>query len=114
MKHVAAIPLALVLAIMMGCAALGLSAPETFNQKLAVGYATVTTIRDTATLLLNTGKINAADGTNVLNSTDAARAGLDTAREIGKTDPAAAEFKVNSVRTILTALGAYLASKGAK
>lgn len=112
MKHLKVISSSLLLAILVGCAALGLPNADTFNQKLAVSYGVVTTIRTTATTLLNASKLSADDGQNVLTSTDAAKAGLDTARAIAKTDQAAADYKLAAVRTVLTALSSYLATKG--
>lgn len=94
-----------------GCAQLGLAAPETFNQKLAVGYATVTQVRETATSLLVAQKIGSKDAENVQASADVARVGLDTARTMAAVDPTAANAKVDAIRTGLTALSAYLASR---
>lgn len=100
------------MALMLGaCAQLGLSAPETFTQKLAVGYATVTQVRETATLLLQTQKITSADATNVLTATDVARTGLDTARTLALTNQDSANAKLDSVKAALTALSTYLASR---
>jgi len=96
--------------LLVGCEALGLK-PETFNQRLAVGYGTVTTIRQTATTLLQAKKISADDAQNVQNQADNARAGLDIARTIGKTDEKAADAKLASVTTALRALQTYLATK---
>mgnify|MGYP001579719976 FL=1 len=72
----------------------------------------MTTVRQSATTLLKAGKITADDGQNVLSSTDAARAGLDVARTLSKTDLAAADARLTAVRTALTALSTYLATKG--
>lgn len=97
--------------LMSGCAVLGLSSPETFNQKLIVAYSTITGINNTATNLLNLRVISADDGENVLKSTDAAKAGIDVARVIQRTDSTAADAKLNSIRVALTALQTYLATR---
>lgn len=103
---------ALVLTLMLaGCAQLGLAPAETFNQRLAVGYSTVTAVRQSATTLLVAKKITAEDAQNVQRQADNARAGLDIARGLEKTDPTAANAKLLAVRTALTALQAYLVSK---
>lgn len=93
-----------------GCAMLGVATPETFNQQLAVGYGAVTQIRETATMLVVSKKLTPFDATNVQASADAARAGLDTARMLHNTDPAAGQAKLNAVRTVLQSLSGYLAS----
>ena len=103
--------LASLMFLFAGCAAIGLPTAETFNQKAAVVQGTITTVRQTATVLLNEKKITADDGQNVLVQTDTARAGLDIARSLSKSNPIAADSKLNSVRTVLTALQAYLASR---
>lgn len=97
--------------LMSGCAMLGLSSPETFNQKVIVAYSTVTGINNTATNLLNLRVITADDGENVLKATDAAKAGIDVARVIQRTDSTAADAKLNSIRVALTALQTYLISR---
>lgn len=101
-------------AMLSACAQIGLPTAETFNERLAVGYATVTTVRQSATTLLVAKKITAADGQNVLDQTDNARAGLDVARTLSKIDLKAADAKLTAIRTILTGLQTYLASRGAQ
>ena len=98
--------------LLSACTTLGVPTVTTFNEQLAVGYTTVTTVRQTATTLLQAKKITADDGQNVLNVTDGARTGLDIARSISKTDLQAATNKLDAVRTILVGLQTYLASKG--
>ena len=44
--------LVLLLTLASACAQLGLPTPQTFNEKMATAYATVTAVRDTATKLL--------------------------------------------------------------
>lgn len=101
----------LVMALLIGCAQLGLPQAETFNQKMAVAYASVTQIRTTASQLLDAKKISADDAQNVLAATDSARAGLDIARKMAATDPAAAENRLTAVRAGLAALASYLATR---
>lgn len=93
------------------CTMLGLATPETFAQKLAVGYATVTEARTVGTKLLVAKKISVADAENIQEQADVARKGLDVAREISKTSPTAADSKLSSVTAGLRALQTYLASK---
>ena len=97
--------------LLTGCAVLGGPTPETFNQKLAVGYSTVTAVRSTATQLLQAKKIGSVDAQNVQKQADTAREGLDVAREVGKVDLKAGDLKLTSVTTALQALQRYLVSK---
>ena len=94
-----------------GCAQLGIQ-PETFNQRLAVSYSTVTTIRQTALTLLQAKKISVADARHIQEQADNARSGLDIARAMRADDPKGADNKLESVRTALAALNAYLVAKG--
>lgn len=97
-----------------GCAAgtnpLGsvLLAPDTFSERLAVGYALVGQVRATATALLDAKRITADDGQNTLEATDVFRAGLDVARGMAATDLSSAEAKLAAIRTGLTALKTYV------
>lgn len=98
-------------ALLSACAALGLPQAETFNQKAAVAYGTVQSVVDTATTLLQAKKITADDAQSVQASADVAKQGIDTARKIHLADPTAANAKLDAIRTGLTALSAYLATK---
>ena len=97
-----------------GCQTLGLSTPETFNQRLIASYGTVTSVRQAATTLLQAGRITVDDAVQIQNQANNARAGLDVARSLGRTDPKAGEDKLNAVRIGLTALEAYLIAKEKK
>lgn len=94
-----------------GCQQLGLPTADTFNERLAVGYGTVTQVRASATQLLNAKKISSGDAQNVLAQTDNARAGLDIAREVSKTDMSQANNRLVMATTVLTAVQAYLATR---
>ena len=114
MKPARALLFLFVVSLLTACAQLGLPSAGTFNERLAVGYTTVTTVRQSATTLLVAKKITADDAQNVLSQTDNARAGLDIARTMSKADPKAADAKLTAIRTILTGLQTYLTSKGAQ
>ncbi len=98
-------------AVLVACAQVGLPTAETFNQKLAVGYGTVTQIRSSALTLLQTKKINADDAQNIQNTADRAREGLDIARTLSATDLTAANNRLQMATTILTAAQAYLSTR---
>lgn len=107
-----ALILAAVLAFVLpACAQLGVPTPDTFNEKLAVAYTTVTTARQSATTLLQAKKITPDDAQHVLDQTNNARAGLDVARQLSKQDLKAADGKLTAIRSALEALQAYLASR---
>ena len=101
----------LVLLLIVACAQMGVPTPDTFNQQTAIAIASVTAIRQSATQLLNAGKLSPQDGENVLAATDAARAGIAVASEIAKTDLTAAEGKLAAVTAILSATQTYLGTK---
>lgn len=99
------------MALMVGCAQLGIPTADTFSERLAAGYALNSQVRATATELLTAKKISSVDGQNVLEQTNNARAGLDVARALSATDLKSADGKLTAVRTALTALNAYLAMR---
>ena len=101
--------LALVLA---ACANLGVQAPATFNQKVLAAHATVTAIANSATSLRAAGKLSDADRDNVVSTLRSAEAGIDLAVLTYKTSPQAGGDKLTATITVLTALQAYLATKG--
>lgn len=114
MKHFRSLNLAIasfMLALVVGCAALGSATPDTFNQKLAVGVATVAEVRTTAATLLQAGKISVADAKNVQASADVAREGFNVARGLASTDLTAASTRLDVANAALKALQAYLVTK---
>lgn len=104
--------LAAVILVLSACSSMGLVSPQTFNEKVAVAYASVTQVRSAATTLVVSKKITKADAQNVQTQADAARAGIDVARTLHKTDIAAGATKLTTVLQSLEALQAYLQSKG--
>src|SRR5690242_15580566 len=56
---------AALLVMLSACQALGVATPQTFNEKLAAGYSTITAARDTAATLLTSGKLSVSDAQNV-------------------------------------------------
>lgn len=61
------------LLFLMACA----TVPQNFDERLAAAYTTNTSIRYTAASALNSGRINEAEASNVLELTDRVRAVLD-------------------------------------
>lgn len=105
---------AMLLALIVGCASLGMQAPDTFNKKVAAAVTTVQSVSDSAIAALAAGKLSKSDATNVANSARAALAAIDVAEGLHSTDPKAGEDKLAATLAILTALQAYLAAQGVK
>jgi hypothetical protein len=95
-------------AVLSACASLGVPTPKTFSERLAAGYTSVTTTRQTATILLNGQVISSADATNIQKQADVAREGLDVARTLQGID---AEKKLDATLLILDAAHSYLCAK---
>ena len=105
------IVIVMALLLMGACSYLGQPTPETFNERAAAAYASVTAVRQTALTLLQTGSITATDAQNVQEGADNARAGIDVARSIAVTNPSQAENRLTAAIVALNALNAYLASQ---
>lgn len=87
---------------------------DTFNKKVAGGYALVQTTAETAQAGLAAGKLSKADAQNVVVSSRAALAAIDVATQVHSTNPAAGENKLASALVILQALQTYLIAQGVK
>lgn len=108
-RNIAALWLAVVL--LAGCQWLGLATPETFAEKAAAAYASVTTIREQALGLLTAGAISADDAENIQAQADVARDGIEVARQLHAASPEAGEARIDAVITGLTVLRDYLATR---
>lgn len=109
-----AVFLAFVCAVLVACAGMP-SSPDTFNKKLAVAVASVTTVRETAETLLRANKITVGDAKNIQAQADVAREGLNVARSMSGTDLASASGRLEAVSVALQAAQTYLLTKqGAK
>lgn len=81
---------------------------DTFNQRAAIGYTTVTFIRDTSNVLVAEKKITPDDHSNVIVQADNLRAGIEVARALRKTNQSAAESKLSAIISALNVLKSYL------
>jgi len=97
--------------ILSSCSLLGIPKPQSFNQELALGFASVTALRNTATALLQAKKISADDAQNVQNQADNLREGLVVARRYEKDDPKTASAKLKAVMAAVTSIQDYLKGK---
>jgi hypothetical protein len=95
-----------------GCKTIGIHAPESFNERMVAGYATVQAIADSTALLLDAGEITADDARNIHTQATTAKEGLDIARQIHDSgDITSAEGRLQAIITGLTAVQTYLRSK---
>lgn len=98
--------------ILSGCPAIGVQAPHTFNERVVAGYKTVEWGADTVGLLLDAGKLSAADARNSKDSLQTFKDGLDVAVQIQSGgDFATAEGRLQASLAGLMALEAYLRSR---
>lgn len=101
--------------LLTACAQVGLAPAQSFDQKLAYGYSTVTAVRTSAAQALNAGTIDVLDAKKALAITDEARAGLDAAGAAnGHGDTSTAVGKLALATALLTQLQQYLISRGVK
>lgn len=102
------------LALTVGCAQLGITQPQTFNEKAYAAALTIDGVQKQAAVLLKAGKISVADAENVLKAADVATQSLAVARTYATSAPATANSKLDAAVAGLTALTAYLSTQGAK
>lgn len=95
-----------------GCGAIGVPSPQTFNERAAASISTVTEVRQVATTLLQANRITVDDADNIQKQADVARNGIELARTLHASNPAAGENKLNAVVAVLATLRGYLTSKG--
>lgn len=99
------------LALLVGCASLGVPEADTFNKKAAVAYSLNYEVKTQATTLFHAGKITKADAQRVLDNADIAAASIESARKVHATNPADADNRLAAIRTGLLALQTFLLSK---
>jgi hypothetical protein len=101
-------PLAVLL--LSSCTSLGLAAPKTFNEKLAVGYGTATAVLTTTDTLLTAGKIDAKTAKNIEAQEVNLKEPLDLAAQANVANQADGGNKLQTALTALNALSTYLAT----
>lgn len=103
--------LALIAMIAVGCTALGITKPLTFNEQLSAGYTSVQGIATTADSLLKAGKITAKDAANVETQDTNLREALDIAAQVEQTDATSGGNKLTAaiagINSLVTYLGTY-------
>lgn len=112
---IASVGLMLVLSVIVGCGALGLTKPANFDQSLAQAYGTHTAVVQATDVALNAGSISVAEATLVQQQEKSVRAILDVARQAEVAgDTKAANSNLALALTGLTALQTYLNNHGGK
>jgi hypothetical protein len=100
-------------AAVIACAQLGVSTPQTFNQKAVAAHVTVEGLAKTALTLHQAGKLADVDRQNIVVTLRSVEEGIAVATLIAKTDPTGAASKLDASVAVLTVLQAYLTKKGA-
>jgi hypothetical protein len=113
-RYIASVFALAVLAFVVGCAQLGVTAPQSFNEKAYAAALSIDSIQKNADALLKAGKISATDAENVLKATDVATEGIKVARSYASTAPTTANSRLDAAVMGLTALTTYLNAQGGK
>lgn len=101
----------LAIALIAGCAAIGLAPADTFNKKIALAYLGDTGVLQSDHTLFAAGKITKEDEANIEKQADTIKEGLDIARSIHSTDATAGDSKLTATIAALSALQNYLQQK---
>jgi hypothetical protein len=102
-------------ASLVACAQLGIVAPQSFEQRLAYTYGSVTAVRTSAAQALQAGTISKADAQKVLDLSDQARGLLDSSRMASKGgDMTNAVGQLNLANAVLLELQKYLNARAEK
>lgn len=105
----------LFVAMLVGCKALGLATPQTFDQQLANAYGVHTAVVQGAANALTAGSISKADAISVQGFERSSRAILDTARAAELAgDTAGAQKNLALALTALNAIQTYINAQGKK
>lgn len=105
----------LFIALLVGCAQLGLAPAKSFDDRVAYAYTSVASVRQSTANALNAGLIKVEDAKQVQALADQARAGLDASRGawvVGDTKTALGRLEL--ANSVLTQLAVYLQARGVK
>ena len=103
---------ALALAGLTACSTIGSPSPDTFNEKVVVGYQAVEVLAHTAMTLRIQGQITAAQKDSYAQRIQEMEDALVMAQTMHQTDPAGAQTKLALIIAALSALQAELAAQG--
>jgi hypothetical protein len=106
------IPVLLVLALIAGCAALGLATPKTLDERLSYAYEQHTAALQTIASSTNQKLITSADAVSMLAIADQSRLLLDAARSATTAgDVSTAEGRLVLATNVLRELQTYLRTR---
>jgi len=107
------VTLACVLLALSACAQLGLSTPQSFDERLAQAYGAHTAVISATTTALTTGSISSTDAEHVQTIATTSRTLLDTAKAAETAgDTAGAQKNLVLAMSALQALQTYLNTHG--
>ena len=98
----------LVISFTAGCQMLGLPEADTFNKKVTYAIGLNTGYRDQASVMLSAGTIDENKAREVLQTAKINRQDIEALRALYKTDPTAAENRLDSLVAVLKTLRAGL------
>ena len=98
-------------ALLAACAPLWVSTPQTFDERLADAIAKASAVRTTTTTLYRENLISADDAQRMHAQADNAREGLEVARGVQATDPAAGSVRLAAEVATLDGLQTDLNAK---
>lgn len=99
--------------VLAACATLGLSSPQSFDERLANAYGVHTAVVSATATALAAGSINASEAQAIETQEASVRALLDAARVAEESNSGAANNDLTLALTGLTALQSYLNSQKA-
>jgi hypothetical protein len=102
------------LCVLVGCKTLGLATPQTLDQKLAYGYAGVTTALNTIATATTAGQLTSVQATNANGLALQVKLVLDAARSLETSNATAAQNDLTLALSSLTAVQTYLTNAGVK
>lgn len=85
--------------------------PKSFDQGLAIGYTTQTSVLQTTTALLQRQQITKEDAIRVLAISDQAGTALDSAKALRGTDLSQAQGQLAMATAVLDQIAAYLKTR---
>lgn len=95
--------------LFLGCAQLGVPAPQSTEQGIAYMYPAIASVRDTTATLLNERKIKKAEAETVLSLTNNARSATDIARDyVRAKDESAAVKALSMAKSVLREARKYI------
>jgi hypothetical protein len=103
-----------VILLLAACASLGLTTPQTLDQKLAYGYAGVTTALNTIATATTAGQLTSTQATDANALALQVKTILDNARALETTNATSAQNDLTLALSSLTAVQQYLIAAGVK